>query len=109
MAPLLRPGDRLVLTGGPVHVGDVVVVAAPERLLVHRVVALVHGDDGTGYVITRGDSLRCCDAPAPLATVLGRVVAVERNGRCRPLPIRSRAPHWWLRMVAWGQRRELWR
>ena len=109
MAPALRPGDRVLLADGALRVGDVVVVTAPQRLLVHRVVAFVAARDGSepGFVITRGDGVRHCDAPSPLASVLGRVVAVERNGRRRPVPERLRTPRWLVRMaVRWQQKQQ---
>lgn len=109
MAPLLRPGDRVVLDGGVLRVGEVVVVAAPERLLVHRIAAIVDGGDGASFVVTRGDRVARCDAPSPVAAVLGRVVAVERNGRRRPLPQRSQASRWWLRVFDGWQRRKPWK
>lgn len=111
MAPALRPGDRLLLADGALRVGDVVVVATPQRLLVHRVVAFVAAcDDGEpGFVITRGDGVCHCDAPAPLTAVLGRVVAVERNGQRRPVPDRLRAPRRLVRLATWRQRRNLWK
>ncbi len=110
MAPALRPGDRLLLDDGALRVGDVVVVAAPRRLLVHRVIAFGTACDGEpGFVITRGDGVRHCDAPAPLTAVLGRVVAVERNGQRRPVPNRLRAPRWLVRLAARWQRRKLWK
>ncbi len=111
MAPALWPGDRLLLADGPLRVGDVVVVAAPQRLLVHRVVAFVAARDGNepNFVITRGDGVRHCDTPSPLASVLGRVVAVERNGQRHPVPDDWRAPRWWLRLAVLWQRRQRWK
>ncbi len=80
MAPLLRPGDRVLLGEGPVRVGDVVVIRAPEQLVVHRVVALVGGDgDAANWIVTRGDRVRRCDAPVPPSAILGRAIDVERG------------------------------
>ena len=96
MAPLLWPGDRVLLGEGPVRVGDVVVIRAPERLVVHRVVALVGGDgDAANWIVTRGDRVRRCDAPVPPSAILGRVIDVERAGTRPSAATAARRPRWW--------------
>lgn len=80
MSPVLRDGDRLLLTGSrtDLKVGSVVLGRFRGRLVVHRVVALADR-----CVRTRGDS---CDVTDPWISrddVAARVVAAERHGKLR--------------------------
>src|SRR5277367_775777 len=61
--------------------GDVALTRGEDGFHVHRVLA-AHSADG---VITRGDSAQEDDRAANL--VLGKVVAIERNGRRRPFAL----------------------
>lgn len=82
MVPLLRPGDQVRLGSArleALQVGDVVAVAAPARLLIHRywgqvVVA------GEPRLRTRGDRPLTFDTPWPAACLVGRVIARRRDG-----------------------------
>jgi hypothetical protein len=77
MWPLLRTGDAIrVQPTEPtdIHVGDVVVVQCGADLITHRLISV----DGERWV-TRGDNAVFADAPAPRATCLGRVSAIERG------------------------------
>lgn len=87
MLPFVRDGDVAVIRSaevGEIAVGDVVLYeAAPEQLVLHRV-ARREGN----ALIARGDALPDCEAVDP-ARVLGRLVALERNGRARRLDTRG--------------------
>ncbi|NJL35113.1 MAG: hypothetical protein HC893_16245 [Chloroflexaceae bacterium] len=92
MLPLLRPGD--VVRVEPVSIngirsGDVLLVAYPHTLLMHRLIAhTAHGWQ------TKGDNRSLPDAPVPAPAIVGRVVAVQRQSHWHPLatPATWRAP-----------------
>lgn len=62
MVPLIDPGDVAVITAEPVsavQVGQVITMQAPtpdRRIVTHRVVEVVRGDDGSVSVRTKGDA-----------------------------------------------------
>lgn len=77
MSPLLRPGDRVLVDLARAWAcGDVVVVGAHRRLVVHRIVA-VAGDGAC--VITKGDAVSHCDRPVNSAAIVGVVIRVRRR------------------------------
>ena len=83
MWPLLRPGDFTIaepLTGAP-RQGDVLVYRAGTQLVAHRFI----GTFSDGRLRLHGDFVLDEDPPLPPADVLGRVVAIERDGRRIPL------------------------
>ncbi len=80
MWPFVLSGDRLTiqpLAGRPIRVADILLYRAPgQHLTAHRVIGMENG-----CLRVRGDRLR---APLELVeqdAVLGRVVALERNGK----------------------------
>ena len=78
MAPFLRSGDGVFVAAvAPEEIrrGDLIVVEREADWVTHRVVAIREGD-----WITKGDHLPHLDPPVPAEAILGRVVAVERNG-----------------------------
>ncbi len=81
MMPLIRDGD--VLSVSPLRrspgLGDVVafVQGTPERLAVHRVVAL----QGASCLIQGDNADGCPDGVVCYDQILGRVTCVERAGR----------------------------
>lgn len=88
MSPFLRPGDRVTvepLIAGPAElaVGDVAAFrdAASARVFVHRLLVRTPG----GW-LAQGDRNPAPDGVIDDRLVLGRVTAVERNGRRRFLP-----------------------
>jgi len=81
MLPALWPGD-IVFFGtcdpGCVVTGDVLLCCCDDRLLVHRVRAVLrHGGDL--HFVTQGDTQRGCDRPIRAQQVLGRAVWVRRG------------------------------
>jgi signal peptidase I len=84
MRPFIRDGDLVEVRpigATSVRRGDVVLFRAEGgRALAHRVVRVV-GDDRREALVTKGDSITWCDGPISREQVLGRVVAVERDGR----------------------------
>jgi len=94
MLPSLWPGDVLTIqasTLAQLLPADLVLYWREGSFFVHRVVRQTQ-IDGHAYLITRGDSMPQRDQPVSLQEVLGKVVAVERDGRllkklpaCTPL------------------------
>jgi len=79
MRPLLRVGDGVVVQ--PVdplalQPGDVIVVQRGGEWITHRLVAV----DERGWH-THGDNTRYGDEAASAAQIMGRVIAIERNGQ----------------------------
>ncbi|HEY2544771.1 MAG TPA: hypothetical protein VGI46_01775, partial [Candidatus Acidoferrum sp.] len=82
MQPNILNDDAVVVVpagGQEVRRGDVALTRGEDGFHVHRVLA-AHGEDG---VITRGDSAQENDRPANF--VLGKAVAIERNGKMHSL------------------------
>lgn len=86
MIPFVLDGDVALVTaadGNEIRVGDVICYeTSPGRLFLHRVIALA-GD----RFVARGDALSFSEL-VPRARLLGRVVALERQGRIRRLDTR---------------------
>ncbi len=94
MLPSLWPGDVLTIqaiTPDRVALADVVLCARDGNFSIHRVLryADVHGEL---CLVTRGDSMSEEDAPVAGGELLGKVIAIERDGRllshipsCTPL------------------------
>lgn len=84
MAPLLLPGDEVIVAAAPpetLRPGDVIVAAAPGRpFVVHRLVALRREGDGF-WLVTRGDRSGTPDPAWTAEAIVGRVVAVVRAGQ----------------------------
>jgi signal peptidase I len=89
MVPAMRPGDLITVEGagpGEIEPGEVVVFARAERLVVHRVKAIVVGPATAKssnareiYLATRGDRARRNDPMVSSSELLGRVTQVERG------------------------------
>lgn len=79
MYPLIRSGDRLLVepvAPRALRRGDVVLARLDRGLTAHRIVR-IDGDT----ITTRGDNCGVDDPPFTRAQLLGRVRAVERDGR----------------------------
>ncbi len=80
MLPAIWPGDVLRLERtkpSDLCKGDIVLFSRDRRLFAHRILET----DGS-TVVTRGDSLPHRDPVVAEDELLGRVVHVERNGKC---------------------------
>ena len=93
MQPAIHPRDILVVAGCRVddlRPRDVVLFARDGRLIAHRLID-VGIRAGRRLLVTRGDAIWAADAPVDAGDLLGRVVAVGRQGvfrapaRCTPL------------------------
>jgi hypothetical protein len=83
MLPSLWPGDVLTVqtaTSGQVVLADVVLCSRDGKFSIHRVLRL-QDVAGQLYLITRGDSMFQEDSPVAPTELLGKVIAVEREGR----------------------------
>src|SRR3972149_9108006 len=79
MAPLLRPGDQIVVQATEVSAikrGDLVLTRREEGFLTHRLVVI----DSKGWH-TKGDRNRIADAPVAVPAILGLVISIERDGK----------------------------
>ncbi len=71
MRPLFAPGDRLRVrpaVAADARLGDVVVIATPERLIAHRLIGAT-----STTLTTRGDDAVRADPPFPTAALIGIV------------------------------------
>ncbi|HET8799276.1 MAG TPA: S24/S26 family peptidase [Thermoanaerobaculia bacterium] len=84
MHPAIRDDDYLHVepldASVRLHRGEIVVMLAERGLTVHRVLAQ-RGET----VLARGDNAPDADPPLARTRVIGRVIAIERNGKSRRL------------------------
>jgi hypothetical protein len=84
MLPLLRPDDRIevIRCDEPqLRNGDLVVFQTakdPGRIVVHRLVKRVKGDDGYMF-LTKGDCVADYDPTVPERNVLGKVMKIKKR------------------------------
>lgn len=80
MSPFIRNGDvvEVVPFKGKINLGDIILYFSSWGTpVVHRVI-----QRNKESIITKGDSVPSSDHPVLFKQVLGRVVAVEKNGWC---------------------------
>jgi signal peptidase I len=102
MHPFIRDGDRVTVSpvgGGRFHPGDVVTFVDPAvgRLIVHRIIAVSHGD-----FLIQGDHNPSPDGWIPKENVLGRVTLAERDGKRTRIGLGPER-----KLIAWLVRRNL--
>ena len=87
MHPAIRDGESITVVPtelSEIKHGDIIAYRKRRSVLAHRVVRIKRSERGDGDVsalVMRGDTACSCDAPVAPGQVLGKVVAVERNGR----------------------------
>jgi len=83
MRPLIRDGDVLTVhpaDPGSIRLGDLVLVTDEhDRLLVHRIIRRMPGQDEIRFTV-QGDQVSRPDGVIPAARVFGRVTTIERAG-----------------------------
>jgi hypothetical protein len=87
MTPTIKETEKITVkpaTPSEVRVGDIVLYRKGGKLTAHRVMKT-----GSRRFIVRGDALRDSDPPVEAAQILGKVVSVERAGRCVSLTGRA--------------------
>ncbi|MBI3951226.1 MAG: signal peptidase I [Acidobacteria bacterium] len=100
MRPMIDDGD--IVTVAPIdpttiNSQDIVLFTTQSgTALIHRVVSL-QTREGCLSAITRGDHAQQHDTPVPLARIMGRVVALQRKGKGKIIPVR-RTPGWLVRL-----------
>jgi signal peptidase len=83
MYPTIRDGEAISIAAvSPEEVvrGDVLLCRQGKRVLAHRVVGLSTAGAVRVFEL-RGDAKAGCDAPVGADDVMGKVIAVRRNGR----------------------------
>ena len=83
MYPTLRPGDliqALPTLASQIRLGEPVLFHSCGQLVCHRLVGR-YQEGGRTRLVTKGDRMPRSDEPIDALQVLGRVVAIERNGR----------------------------
>ena len=85
MRPFIRDGDVVLVepaVPSGLKRGEIVLCRRPwGSHTVHRLVRLQSSAEGLS-LITKGDNAAFCDLPIPVTEMMGRVVEIERNGRC---------------------------
>ena len=105
MNPLFREGDVLEVApyqGLEISLGDVVAFSPPEKpgKVIHRVLAVTPRG-----IITKGDYLaRPDDWIVKPGGILGKVVAIHRQGRILPVPRQAPASLYLLKGFRWCNR-----
>jgi hypothetical protein len=104
MLPAIWPGDVLTVRSQSPDLllpGQIILYQRNGRLTAHRIIR-VAGDE----LITQGDCVPSLDQPVSASEVLGRVVAVCRDGRTVELQqsLGQRAAAWVLRRSEWCTR-----
>lgn len=82
MHPFIRDGDVLKVEPAEVSeikLGDVIFYRTGSRPVAHRVIRKV-SENGKAFLVTKGDSSPSSDQPVYPEDLLGKIVAVERNG-----------------------------
>jgi signal peptidase I len=82
MLPTVMPGDTLLVesaTSDQVAEGEIVLFHRERRFFIHRVVRELEDRSG---LLTRGDAMPQSDPPVRRHELLGRILCIERNGKC---------------------------
>jgi hypothetical protein len=84
MHPAIREGEAITVAPvqpAEIRRGDVILCDTGRGVIAHRVARVVRDAAGTPRFFTQGDASLSPDEPAEASAVMGRIVAVERNGR----------------------------
>jgi signal peptidase I len=84
MHPAIRDGERITIapvSEREVRRGDILLYRKGRGVIAHRVRRVKMESDSTRRFILRGDASVTSDEPVAAEQILGRVVAVERQGR----------------------------
>jgi len=109
MQPFIRDGDILEIqpnVGELFRTTDIVLCKSPKgKLVAHRIVGIKPGGEGRAKLIIQGDALGQPDGNIDPGDVLGRVVAVIRDGEYKRVdtPFMRFAGHLWMRVVPTGR------
>ncbi len=98
MRPTIEDGELFTVVAVQPHdlrPRDVIMFSTDSgTALVHRLVRLSRRD-GCALVLARGDYSQLLDPPIPLTRVIARVVAVQKRGSKRMIPLRRQGHVLW--------------
>jgi len=86
MFPAIRPRDVLLIgrrTIEQIKPADVVLFTVGTRLFAHRVVRIGSDRSGSPFLVTKGDTHLREDLPIASSQLVGRVMALWRDGHAR--------------------------
>lgn len=99
MHPTIRAGETITVEPrSEIAVGDIAFYRAKRGLIAHRVVEIRQWNGNARLLLTRGEDTGSTDEAVREHQILGRVVAVERNGRSIDLGGR------WAKVCGWARR-----
>lgn len=126
MYPTIMPSETILvepIDPGTVKMGDIILYQTDGRLIAHRLIGidlltsnstLSHSNfepqssvlSPDRFFIFRGDACPSCDKPVEANQILGKVVSIERNGRCiNPYSLAHKLScqaRWWVnRIMRW--------
>jgi signal peptidase I len=84
MYPAIAEGEIITverIAAEDVRLGDILLVRVQKSVIAHRVEKIWRDHNRVTYLVLRGDAAEYCDEPVLPEHVLGRVVAVDRQGR----------------------------
>ena len=85
MQPTIREGEVITIEPvepSAVRKGDIILYRWDNGIIAHRVIDVELKGDTVSRFIVRGDAEHTCDDPVNSSQVLGKIVSVERKGRC---------------------------
>src|SRR5215469_18955635 len=81
MRPTIRGGETITIEPvSEIKMGDIAFYRADRGLIAHRVVGVRNGNGKAPVFLTRGEDAGSTEEAVEEQRVLGKVVAVERNG-----------------------------
>lgn len=108
MWPAIRDGERILIapvSAAELRIGDIVQYVVPEGTRVHRLLERRRASDGRWTFVLVGDNDDASPDAVTAAEVVGRAVAVEREGRVIRLDALGARARGWLK-IARRRRRE---
>ena len=108
MWPTIQPGDAITVepaTATEIKLKDIVLYRTGRRVIGHRVVR-IETRNGERVLLARGDAGRGAGEPVAVQQILGKVVAVEREG-CK-IDLKSRRAKMKHSMRAWALSLKSW-
>jgi signal peptidase I len=89
MRPFILHNDILVIksvNGVRLHRGDIILHRQPSgQVIAHRIVLIKRNDVKVTTYVTKGDSLDYFDSPVGRKRIIGKVIALEREGNLKNL------------------------
>lgn len=102
MHPTIRHGELITVatvSACDIGPGDILLCHVGRTIFAHRLVCMTQVEDKLRLTL-RGDGTCGCDGPITPQQVLGRVTAVDRDGRCVTLAGRRARLRWRITAIA---------